>query len=165
MDGGDLVAILELDEIAVTHTVVVDSLACTQDVIFFVLEGIGYLQVAFLAVEFDGDGIEIVVVFLRRDLDVHGMPVQHGPVTLEIVFEYAGIPIRIDIGIAAEIKKDILLGIHGNQIAMDRGKQVHLFLCQRDKGISVIVNVHRKILKVGQFEQFIRLGKNWLQDG
>jgi len=53
-------------------------------------------QEALLAVELDGDGIEIVIIALFGDLNVDGVSVEHRPCAAEVVTENARVPVGVD---------------------------------------------------------------------
>ena len=113
--------------------------AGAQNVILPIFITVGDLQIALHPVQLDRDGVKIVVVPLLHDLNVDGMPVQHRPCTVKIVFENAAVPICIDVGITAEVENDPLLRTDVEQIAPNRRKHIHLRRTETDKGIAAAI--------------------------
>ena len=88
-------------KLLVRHPVRLNPPPHAQDMISLVVERIHHLQIALFPVELDRNGIQIIPVPFIGDFNIDRMTVKHGPVPLEIVFEDACFPIRIDVGVTA----------------------------------------------------------------
>ena len=147
MQRRDRIAGLELDELTAAHAIGFQTAAGTEDDILLIMEIIDNLQIAFHAIEFHWHCIHIVAVALVRDLDIDRMPIEHRPLALEIILEDTLVPIRIDIGIAAEIKDQVVLLAEIEELAMHRRKDVHRRRGKPAERRAILIDIDRCILE------------------